>query len=68
MTIFVKKFKKKSGGDCYALMCNNGKREKALTFDKYIIADYLGGMLIKDLETLDYGKRDIIDVAKVGKE
>lgn len=67
MTIYVKKFKKKSGGDCYALMCNNGKREKALTFDKYIISDYLG-LKIADLGGLEYGRTFIIDCAVGRKE
>lgn len=67
MTIYVKKFKKKDGNDCIALMCDNNKREKVLTFDRFIISDYLG-LKRKDLDALEYGRTLILDSNVVGKE
>lgn len=69
MIIYVKVFIKKNGNDCLALMANNGKREKALTFDRYIISDYLG-VKKDELQGLPLGKHHIVDVcpALLGKE
>lgn len=69
MTIYVKVFKKKDGNDCVALCCNNGKREKMLSFDRYIISDYLG-VKKDEVKELPLGKYTIVDVprALVGKE